>query len=246
MSSVAHPFAERSPLRLAIFRAYLHAFAWQRFAAVRVARAGLPAAHAGKPLVIYSNHPGWWDPAMFMLVLPKFFPRRLGFAPMEAAQLQRWAMFRRFGAFGVAPGLRGAARFLQVARQGLEDPRALLVITAEGAFTDARPRPLSLRAGIAHLARDLPGVVFLPLALEYCFWNESRPEALLRFGVPISGGGSVAACAARLTAGLTETMDGLATLAIARNKAPFLTVLPGATETGWFLQKLLFPQRSSP
>jgi len=233
-----NPLAERSPLRLALFRAYLHFFAWQRFAAVRVARAGLPERHAGNPLVVYSNHPGWWDPAMFMLVGPKFFPGRLGFGPMEAAQFERWGMFRRFGVFGVEPGPRGAARFLRIARQGLQDPRALLAITAEGAFTDARPRPLSLRAGVAHLARDFPQVIFLPLALEYCFWNESRPEALLCFGAPVPGGGTVAACAARLTEGLTATMDTLAALAIARDPAPFLTVLHGATETGWFFQKV--------
>ncbi len=58
----------------------------------------------------------------------------------------------------------------------------MLWITAEGAFTDHRARPVALRPGLAHLARQVPGAVILPLALDYTFWNESRPEALLRFG----------------------------------------------------------------
>ena len=35
--------------------------------AVRVARWGLPAAAPG-PLVVYANHPSWWDGVAFMLL----------------------------------------------------------------------------------------------------------------------------------------------------------------------------------
>ena len=35
---------------------------------------------------------------------------------------------------------------------------------------------------MAHLARRVPGAVILPMAVEYTFWNESRAEALVRFG----------------------------------------------------------------
>jgi 1-acyl-sn-glycerol-3-phosphate acyltransferase len=227
------PFAVRSPVLLALFRGYLHVRFWRRFSAVRLSRGGIPDRHAGRPLVIYTNHPSWWDPALFILVSPKLFPARLGFGPMEATQLQRYGLFRRFGVFGVAAGTRGAANFLRIARASLAEPRAAMWITAEGAFRDPRLRPLSLRPGIAHLARHVPDAVFLPAALEYVFWNESQPEALLRFGAPVQLAGlDVAAAGEALAAGLGATMDRLAEDAAARDATRFVTLLNGTAGTG--------------
>jgi hypothetical protein len=87
---------------------------------------------------------------------------------------------------------------------------------------------------LAHLARRLPDAVILPLALEYCFWNESRPEVLLRFGEPLDTAreGSVADWTARLEQGLTDTMDALASEATARNAALFMPILKGGAGVG--------------
>ena len=109
----------------------------------------------------------------------------------------------------------------------------MLWITAEGAFTDPRRRPIHLRPGIAHLARRVPGAVILPLAVEYTFWNESKPEALARFGTPIgSGGGTVADWTPRLEAALAETIDALAAESMQRDPALFQPLLRGATGVG--------------
>jgi 1-acyl-sn-glycerol-3-phosphate acyltransferase len=200
---------------------------------VRLSRGDIPDRHAGRPLVVYTNHPSWWDPALMLLASPKLFPSRIGFGPMEAAQLRRYGMFRKFGVFGVAPGTTGAMQFLRIARRGLAEPRAIMWITAEGRFTDPRTRPIELRPGIAHLARLLPDAVFLPAALDYQFWTESRPEALLRFGPPVLlTGATVADAHAALTAALTETMDALATDAATRDPARFVTLLSGTAGTG--------------
>jgi 1-acyl-sn-glycerol-3-phosphate acyltransferase len=205
---------------------------WRRFSAVRVSLAGLPDEHRGMPLVVYTNHPSWWDPALFMLVSPKLFPGRIGFGPMDSVQLQRYTLFRRFGAFGVETGRRGAARFLRVSRAGLAERRAIMWITAEGEFRDGRSRPVQLRPGIAHLARHAPDAVFLPAALEYVFWNESRPEALLRFGAPVLARGSINEISDALTQALTATMDGLAAEAATRDAVLFSTLLNGSAGTG--------------
>ena len=224
-----------SPFLVASFRLYLRWYFWTKFHAVRLSRSGT-ALDAAKPLVIYCNHPSWWDPAVFVLALPKVVPGRRGFAPMDAAELRRYALFRRMGIFGIhLDTTGGAATFLRMSRIVLQHPGACLCVTAEGSFTDPRLRPISLRPGLAHLARLCPQAVFLPLALEYIFWNESKPEALLRFGAavrPPEEVNSVAAWQTALEAGLTETMDVLAAESATRNPAKFIQLFGGTAGVG--------------
>ncbi len=186
--------------------------------------------------MIYTNHPSWWDPVLYILLASRLTPERRGFGPMDEAALGRYGLFRRMGAFGIDPASRrGASAFLRIAEAGLRDNAdAALWITAEGRFTDPRTRPLQLRPGIAHLARRLPRAVFLPLAIEYSFWNEARPEALVRFGQPLDGGTarSVHEWTDALEGALHRTMDMLAVESATRNPALFHTVLGGRAGVG--------------
>ncbi len=228
------PFGRRSRFLLGAFRLYLHWYFWRSFHGVRLSRTGIPATHAGRPLVVYTNHPSWWDPALLVLTLPKIFPGRVGFGPMDGHALGRYRLFERMGVFGIEPGTtQGARVFLTVAETGLASPRSLLCLTAEGEFTDARVRPVRLRPGLAHLARRAPQAVFLPLAIEYCFWNESRAEALMRFGAPVDmGDAGVQARLAQLEQALANTMDALAVESKTRNPALFQPLLRGSAGVG--------------
>jgi 1-acyl-sn-glycerol-3-phosphate acyltransferase len=229
------PLDSYSPLLVAAFRLYLRWFFWRKFHAVRLSRTGIAQLPSLAPVVVYCNHPSWWDPAVFLLTLPWIVPGRRGFAPMDAIELQRYGLFRRMGLFGIEPASpRGGAAFLRTALAGMHRPATALFITAEGHFTDPRLRPVRLRAGVAHLARRCPDAVFLPLALEYSFWNESKPEALLRFGPPVrpAEGDSVAAWQTALEDGLTRTMDALATESATRNPAAFVRLLGGTAGVG--------------
>ena len=154
---------------------------------------------------------------------------------MDARQLTRYGLLRRMGVFGIDTGSpRGAAQFLQIGRRILADPRCALWVTAEGRFVDPRQRPVELRPGIAHLARHDPDVVFLPLAIEYPFWDESRPEALLRFGQPveIKPNLDIAEVTLTLSAALTETMDVLARESMSRNAGLFRPLVQGTVGVG--------------
>ena len=222
--------------------AVIHAFGWylrwyfrRNFHAVRLSRAGEPHAPDGRPVIICANHPAWWDPALFILLHLTLFPGRRGYGPMDAKALEKYGFFRRLGIFGLElDSRRGAARFLDVSTGILSDPASVLWITAEGYFTDSRTRPVRLRPGIAHLARRVRGAVILPLAVEYTFWNERRPEALAQFGAPIETGGdrSVADWTVLLQAALAHSMDQLAAASMTRDPAPFRPILRGSTGVG--------------
>ncbi len=229
------PLARRSPTLFRLFGLYLHWYFWRRFHAVRISRTGLPRAQPGRPLIVYSNHPSWWDPALYIVLCNRMFPGRAGYGPMDAKALGQYGVLERMGVFGVEQETaRGAARFLEISQRVLATPSHILWITAEGQFTDPRLRPIRLRPGIAHLARRTPGAVILPLAIEYTFWNESRPEALARFGDPIDTGGArtTAEWTAHLEAALTRTVDALAAESAQRSPALFHPLVRGGAGIG--------------
>ena len=226
------PVALRSERFFGWFANYLGWRMGRDFHAVRVSKHDHPRLPDAAPLIIYSNHPSWWDPALYILLAHRLFPGRPGFGPMDAAAFDRYRIFRRLGVFGIALDSRaGARRFLEISTRVLDLPGGTMWINAEGTFSDPRTRPLSLRPGLAHLVRRRPDATILPLALEYTFWNESKPEALLRFGPPLrlEDGLAVHAITDRLTEALTATMDALAADAIARDPARFTTLIRGRT-----------------
>ena len=243
-----------SPL-LARFFTFIFAYDLRRsFQAVRL-HGALPVLD-GRPVICVVNHPSWWDAALFIWLPGALFGRRC-FAPMEAAMVARYPFFARIGAFGVQPGsAAGAATFLAAGERVLAEPDALLLVNAQGRFTDARVRPVTISPGLAHLARRVPDAVVLPLAFEYTFWDERRPNALLRFGEPVPAAmlaGLPPAEASRyLAAALERTMDTLAEAAIARDPAAFRTVLAGRVGINPFydawrrLRALMRGQRFSP
>ena len=131
-----------------------------------------------RPVIFYCNHPSWWDPALLLLLQAKFFPYRRGYGPIDAKALQQYGLLGRMGVFGVPQdGAHGAAIFLRNSLAILRQPGTILAVTAEGRFTDSRTRPVYTPPWPGPLARLIPDAIILPLALEYPFWNESKPEA---------------------------------------------------------------------
>ncbi len=235
MPEARDPVARQSAFLFWLFGWYLRWLFWRRFHAVRVSRTGLPRVPPGRPVIVCSNHPSWWDPAFFILLQTKLFPGRTGFGPMDAQALGKYGVLERMGVFGIELDTkRGAARFLRTSLRLLAEPSRVLWITAQGAFSDPRTRPVRLRPGIAHLLRRTPDAVVLPLAMEYSFWNEGKPEALARFGPPVAAARdrSVAEWTALLEAELARTIDELAAESESRNASLFQPLMRGNAGIG--------------
>ena len=227
--------ARRSQRLFRLFALYLRWYVSRHFHAMRLSRTGRPVVAPGRALIVYSNHPSWWDPAIYILLCDMLFRGRAGYGPMDSAALGKYGVLERMGVFGVPQDdKRGAGIFLRTALAVMEQPGTMLWITAEGQFTDARLRPIRLRPGLAHLARRLPGATILPLAIDYTFWNESRPEILVRFGDPLDTSleCDAAGWTVRLEQNLTQTMDALAAEATSRNPALFTPLLRGGAGVG--------------
>ena len=109
----------RSDLAFAFFGWVFERTLRASFHAARVLGAA-PAELSARKLVLYANHPSWWDPIAYMAIARRLLPGRTVYAPIDAAMLAKYGFMRRIGAFGVEQGsARGAAEFLTVCRAAL-------------------------------------------------------------------------------------------------------------------------------
>ncbi|HEY0757727.1 MAG TPA: 1-acyl-sn-glycerol-3-phosphate acyltransferase [Acidisarcina sp.] len=223
-----------SPRLLALFRMYVRVYLRRHFHALRIAhreRCPQPASgHPAAPLILYINHPSWWDPLTSLIVATSLLPASEHYGPMDSAALAHYSFFRRLGMFPVEAGTpRGAAQFLRSSVAALSRG-GVLWVPPEGAFTDVRTRPLHFKPGLGALISRLPHAVLLPVAFEYTFWQERLPEILVNIGHPLAfeSGHTPEEANTRLKAAMARTLDELATLSTARNPAAFHTLLSGA------------------
>lgn len=227
------------PLLLALFRRLIARRRLRKqFRAVRLACAGrLPApADAGK-LIFYLNHPSWWDPLLCIVLAPRFIPGRHFYAPIEKESLKRYGILRNFGLFPVEIDTpRGALQFLRAAETVLRRGD-VLGLTPQGAFTDARVRPAGLKTGLGALMTRMERagerVTAVPIAVEYTFWNERLPEALVSVGEPLhtrpNSGETRSALewTATLNRQLELAQDELAAQSLLRSAQGFETLVQG-------------------
>ena len=224
----AAPHVSRSVMK--IFAAYSRGYVRRRFHAVRVLKSGLPPGDCPHSLVVYLNHAAWWDPLVCLLLAGEFFPHRTSYAPIDSAMLDRYRIFKQLGFFGVEQGTtRGARTFLRTAQATLASSANALWLTPQGRFVDVRERPLRLQDGLGALATRNPPAAFIPLAIEYAFWTEPRPEVLVAFGEPIVPATDQTAdeWTHILADALESTQDELAARSCRRNPADWLVLNRG-------------------
>lgn len=221
----------------------IRAFSWwalrmlrRQFHAVRLLDHGADPRLPEGPLVVALNHASWWDP-LVGLVMARRFPDRIAYTPIDAEQLRRYRFFARMGFFGVERGSRSAAPdFLRTASELLERPGSSIWITPQGSFADVRRRPLRLERGVGHLAHQMKDGAVLPIAVEYCFWDERLAEVLVAVGDPVlvDSGSELDAPSwtDRIGTSLATAQDRLSEAAIARDPGAFTTILGGTEGVG--------------
>ena len=157
--------------------------------------------------------------------------------PIDVNGLTQYPFLERLGFFGVEVGTtRGSLAFLRQSQAILSRPESVLWITPQGEFVDPRERPVCLKPGIGHLAYRQSAATIVPMALEYPFWNDRCPEALARFGEPITitarRSETPQVWTTRIEQAMEKTQDQLAEEARRRDPAAFLTVIGGTSGVG--------------
>ncbi len=158
---------------------------WNSFDRVWLQVVGpLPHPDQG-PLIVYLNHPSWWDGYMAALINRMVLHQRFaGYLMMEERQLRLYRFMSWSGAFSVdRHDRREAARSVEYISRLLHERRhRALYIFPQGELTPNDRRPLRIYPGIAHIARRAGGALLCPVGLRYEFRGEQRPEAFIRLG----------------------------------------------------------------
>lgn len=196
-------------------------------------------------LVVYANHASWWDPLVAMYAAKNLFRDFKFYAPIDAAALEKYRIFSKLGFFPVEQNtFQGSKHFLEISLKLLEQPGTSVWITPEGRFVDVREVSAGFMPGISHLAHSLQrrsatGAVrtwFVPIAIEYPFWEERLPEILVWFGKPQLVARSESPVSKleweqRLMTSLRDAQKRLATAAIDRDESVFEVMLSGSAGT---------------
>ena len=223
------------------FHAFLRRFLKRHFHTIAIERSSNCAAEipTDAPIIVYGNHPSWWDPLIAHYLNRSLFPDRQFYAPIDAEALRQYKVFGKLGFYGVElEAASGAANFLRTSSAIMNSGHSAIWLTPEGRFADARDHDATLMPGIAHMCKKTPNCYVIPLALEYVFWEERLPECLALTGSPIR----VADHPDRTKQQWSEILElemrsaqvTLANLAIARDSKPFDNLLSGRRGAGFF------------
>jgi len=206
------------------------------FFAVRLARGSRRhlaalADHEG-PVIAAVNHVSWWDPLVMITLHRIFWRGRTLRAPMDAAQLERFGLFRKLGTFGIDPddpaSLERMAEY--VGEYFHEEPRPSLWINPQGRFADVR-EPVEVRPGAARIAAAAQGTRAVAIAMEYVFWLDRKPEVLLRAAPVEPARTNTPGWLRAMRDAMNDNAAELAKLAIARDPAGFETLIGGDRTT---------------
>lgn len=238
-------------------RHFLPRYLRKHFHVVACNRSAIPSAALADntSLVVYCNHASWWDPMLAIYLRSQLFPHHKLYAPIDAAALEQYKIFKSMGFYGVASSHRGAAEFLRRSLLILKTSGSSIWITPEGKFCDPRQVDQPLQPGLAHLAHAVsrpstnttgeatknggsvtePVTWFLPTAIEYTFWEERLPECICWFGEPMQVQWHAATDCTKdqwhqlLTDKLRNAQRSLAAASMARDTAAFEVLLRGHT-----------------
>jgi chlorobactene lauroyltransferase len=177
--------------------------------------------------IFLANHSCWWD--LFLVhQLNETIPVD-GYGMMEHFNLLRFGFFQRIGAFSVDRTDPVSVRAsLEYAAGLLRRPRAGVWIFPQGKIEANDVRPLTFQPGIRALVRRTGRVRVVPVAFRYEFWQDERPEALVRFGEPSwVDRADLPTLIPTFETRLTEELDALRTDAIAQRAENFTMLSEG-------------------
>lgn len=122
-------------------------------------------ADRGKPVLLISNHIGWWDGFWAMYLKLEVVKRRFHFM-MQEDQLLHFRFFNYTGAFSVNRKSREVVESLQYAASLLQDPANMVLIYPQGRLQSLYCTNFRFEKGIERILQGREGEVQLLMSVN--------------------------------------------------------------------------------
>ena len=136
------------------------------------------------PIILFAPHHNWWDGMVGYNICNRIFKKEIR---LMIEELNRFPLIRRGGAFSVnKKSPQASMPALKFAVDAVGDPNNILYIFPEGIIKPPNHRPLELQTGMTYIAekaaKKFGKVALMPVAVNYYFLRDNRPEVLVEFG----------------------------------------------------------------
>lgn len=136
------------------------------------------------PTILFAPHCNWWDGIVFYNTTHRIFHKEIR---LMVEELNRFPLLRRGGAFSVnKKSAQSAMKALQYSVDVVGDIRNMLCIFPQGIIRPPHYRPIEFQTGLAYIAENAVKrygkVNLIPMAIDYCFLRDNRPEVIVEFG----------------------------------------------------------------
>ena len=140
-----------------------------------------------KATIFYANHNNWWDGIVGYNVVRGIMRGRLR---LMIEEMNRFPLFQYIGCFPInKKSAQASMRALQYSVDELCDNKKSLWIFPQGIIRPPMYRPIEFQTGLAYIAKNVVkkagGINLIPVAVNYPFLREDKPEVLCEVGEPI-------------------------------------------------------------
>ena len=136
------------------------------------------------PTILFAPHCNWWDGIVFDNITHRIFHKEIR---LMVEELNRFPLLRRGGAYSVNKrSPQSAMKALQYSVDVVGDLRNILCIFPQGIIRPPHFRPIQFQTGLAYIAENavkkFGKVNLIPVAIDYSFFRDNRPEVIVEFG----------------------------------------------------------------
>ena len=138
--------------------------------------------------ILYAPHSNWWDGIVGYNLCRRVFKANIR---MMIEELNRFPILSKIGAFPVnKKSAQASMKALQYSVELLTNKDISLWIFPEGIIKPPMHRPIEFQTGLAYIVKNVVkqagGINLIPVAVNYAFLREDRPEVLCEVGEPIT------------------------------------------------------------
>jgi len=136
------------------------------------------------PTIFFAPHTNWWDGIVGYNICNRLCKKEIR---LMIEELNRFPLLRRGGGFSVnKKSPQASMEALKYSVRGLKDVNNILYLFPQGIINPPNHRPIVFQSGLSYIAQKAVKaygkVNLFPIAVNYLFLRDNRPEVWVEFG----------------------------------------------------------------